>query len=181
MLPFSEDNSSSSSAAPIGPTASNPFTFEGFDGDALFPNRSKVLRPIEVLPPVGAEPTLFQKRAALRKSSGLQNFGTLSSRSDEGLTSLDDTGGMKLGKKRKRKYFGADRIDSKHQANMALTPIATTILGHRLSNSMPPVTHPPHLPTPQSSPSPPVAHPVTNLTSNCPPPVVAPRLYHKNL
>ncbi|KAK4417951.1 Transcription factor ICE1 [Sesamum alatum] len=105
MLPFSEDNyysSSSSSAAPIGPPASNPFTFEGFDA---FSNSSQVLRPLQVLPPVGAEPTLFQKRAALRQSSGFQNFGTLSSRSDEGLTSLDDDiGGMELGKKRKRKY-----------------------------------------------------------------------------
>lgn len=63
-----------------------------------------MLRPLEVLPPLGAEPTLFQKRAALRQSSGLQTFGTLSSRSDEGLTSLDDTGGMDLGKKRKRKH-----------------------------------------------------------------------------
>lgn len=106
MLPFSEDNSSSSAA--IG-GVSNAFGFEGFDSGALFPNRSKVLRPLEVLPPVGAEPTLFQKRAALRQSSGLQNFGTLSSRSDEGLTSLDDTGGMELGKKRKRKY--EDEVD----------------------------------------------------------------------
>ncbi|KAL0377243.1 UNVERIFIED_CONTAM: Transcription factor ICE1 [Sesamum radiatum] len=87
-----------------GAGASYPFGFEDFDAGAIFPNRSKVLRPLEVLPPLGAEPTLFQKRAALRHSSGLQTFGTLSSRSDEGLTSLDDTGGIELGKKRKRKY-----------------------------------------------------------------------------
>ncbi|KAL0450843.1 UNVERIFIED_CONTAM: Transcription factor ICE1 [Sesamum latifolium] len=108
MLPFSQDTSSSSSSAAAaaigGPGASNPFSFEDFDAGAIFPNRSKVLRPLEVLPPLGAEPTLFQKRAALRQSSGLQTFGTLSSRSDEGLTSLDDTGGIELGKKRKRKY-----------------------------------------------------------------------------
>ncbi|KAL0351204.1 UNVERIFIED_CONTAM: Transcription factor ICE1 [Sesamum radiatum] len=107
MLPFSQDNSSSSSSAAAaigGAGASNPFSFEDFDAGAIFPNRSKVLRPLEVLPPLGAEPTLFQKRAALRQSSGLQTFGTLSSRCDEGLTSLDGTGGMELGKKRKRKY-----------------------------------------------------------------------------
>ncbi|KAL0344186.1 UNVERIFIED_CONTAM: Transcription factor ICE1 [Sesamum angustifolium] len=107
MLPFSQDNSSSSSSAAAaigGAGASNPFSFEDFDAGAIFPNRSKVLRPLEVLPHLGAEPTLFQKRAALRQSSGLQTFGTLSSRCDEGLTSLDGTGGMELGKKRKRKY-----------------------------------------------------------------------------
>ncbi|KAL8557450.1 hypothetical protein ACS0TY_004757 [Phlomoides rotata] len=69
----------------------NAFGFEGFDGGALFTNRSKLLRPLEVSPPVGAQPTLFQKRAALRQN--------LSSKSDEVLT--DDTGG---GKKRKRSY-----------------------------------------------------------------------------
>jgi len=34
----------------------------------LFPVRSKVLRPLEVSPPVGAQPLLFQIRAALRQS-----------------------------------------------------------------------------------------------------------------
>ncbi|XP_047975386.1 transcription factor ICE1 [Salvia hispanica] len=60
--------------------------FEGFD-------RSKLLRPLEVQPSVGAQPTLFQKRAALR-----QNL------SDEGLTSVDDTGGMSMGRKRKAEF-----------------------------------------------------------------------------
>ncbi|KAL8543975.1 hypothetical protein ACS0TY_004503 [Phlomoides rotata] len=69
----------------------NAFGFEGFDDGALFTNGSKLLRPLEVSPPVGAQPTLFQKRAALRQN--------LSSKSDEVLT--DDTGG---GKKRKRSY-----------------------------------------------------------------------------
>ncbi|KAH6813821.1 basic helix-loop-helix DNA-binding superfamily protein [Perilla frutescens var. frutescens] len=89
MLPFSDDNGA----------ASNAFNFEGFDA-----SRSKLLRPLDVLPPVGAQPTLFQKRAALRQSSRLQNLGTMSSKSDEGLTSVDDTGGMELGRKRKRNY-----------------------------------------------------------------------------
>ncbi|KAL6994522.1 hypothetical protein U1Q18_012624 [Sarracenia purpurea var. burkii] len=50
----------------------NPIDLE-CSGDALILNRSKVLRPLEVLPPVGAQPTLFQKRAALRQSSGVAN------------------------------------------------------------------------------------------------------------
>ncbi|KAL5537687.1 hypothetical protein UlMin_046197 [Ulmus minor] len=33
-------------------------------------NRAKVSRPLEVFPQAGAKPTLFQKRAALRKNSG---------------------------------------------------------------------------------------------------------------
>ncbi|MCL7026372.1 hypothetical protein MKW94_001649 [Papaver nudicaule] len=62
----------------------------GFDqtpNNALFlntPNRSKTLRPLEIFPPVGAQPTLFQKRAALRQNSdkgvgGLMNLEMLSS------------------------------------------------------------------------------------------------------
>ncbi|XP_068665077.1 transcription factor ICE1-like [Aristolochia californica] len=60
----------------------NPTCFGGFDGSSpssLFLNRSKILRPLEIFPPVGAQPTLFQKRAALRQNSdkgvGLGLFG----------------------------------------------------------------------------------------------------------
>lgn len=103
MLPFSDDNAAAAAAAIGG--ASNAFNFEGFDaGGGLYHNRSKLLRPLEVRTPVGTQPTLFQKRAALRQSSRLQNLGTMSSKSDEGLTSVDDTGGMELGRKRKRNY-----------------------------------------------------------------------------
>ncbi|XP_030539457.2 transcription factor ICE1-like [Rhodamnia argentea] len=47
--------------------------FEGFEspGNPLFANRStKALRPLDVFPQTGAQPTLFQKRAALRNGSG---------------------------------------------------------------------------------------------------------------
>ncbi|XP_040987067.1 transcription factor ICE1-like [Juglans microcarpa x Juglans regia] len=37
-------------------------------GNALFMNRSKILRPLESFTSTGAQPTLFQKRAALRKN-----------------------------------------------------------------------------------------------------------------
>ncbi|KAK8716911.1 hypothetical protein V6N13_044201 [Hibiscus sabdariffa] len=47
--------------------------FEGFDvsGNAIFMNRAKILKPLEVFPPVGSPPTLFQKRAAMRQGSGV--------------------------------------------------------------------------------------------------------------
>ncbi|XVE63749.1 hypothetical protein DITRI_Ditri07aG0045100 [Diplodiscus trichospermus] len=56
--------------------------FQGFDenpGNALFLNRSKLLRPLESFPSVGAQPTLFQKRAALRKNlaDDGEDFGVL--------------------------------------------------------------------------------------------------------
>ncbi|KAE8697328.1 Transcription factor ICE1 [Hibiscus syriacus] len=45
--------------------------FQGFvenPGNSLFLSRSKLLRPLDSFPSVGAQPTLFQKRAALRKN-----------------------------------------------------------------------------------------------------------------
>ncbi|XWS32585.1 hypothetical protein CRYUN_Cryun22dG0002100 [Craigia yunnanensis] len=46
--------------------------FEDFDGsgNALFMNRAKILKPLEVFPSVGSQLTLFQKRAAMRQGSG---------------------------------------------------------------------------------------------------------------
>ncbi|KAF8400060.1 hypothetical protein HHK36_015935 [Tetracentron sinense] len=63
------------------PQADNPVGLRGFEGteNSLFLNRSKALRPLEIFPPVGSEPTLFQKRAALRHNSTpadkMGNFG----------------------------------------------------------------------------------------------------------
>ncbi|MQM17958.1 hypothetical protein Taro_050941 [Colocasia esculenta] len=52
--------------------------FGVFDGSP-FLNRSKVLRPLEIFPPVGAQPTLFQKRAAaLRQNSSVGSPGAMS-------------------------------------------------------------------------------------------------------
>ncbi|CAL0305211.1 unnamed protein product [Lupinus luteus] len=45
----------------------------GGNNKAMFLNRSKILRPLESLPPSGAQPTLFQKRAALRKNMGSES------------------------------------------------------------------------------------------------------------
>ncbi|XP_062105344.1 transcription factor ICE1-like [Humulus lupulus] len=89
LLPLSDD------ATALGGGFS-PTGFEGFDGSggALFlNNRAKVLRPLEVFPPVGAQPTLFQKRAALRQNSGgadkLGNLDISTSRFGKSLESLD--------------------------------------------------------------------------------------------
>ncbi|KAG1370207.1 transcription factor ICE1 [Cocos nucifera] len=63
MLLPPENCSGSSSGAAFNP-------FESFE-NAPFLNRSKMLRPLEIFPPVGTQPTLFQKRAAaaLRQNS----------------------------------------------------------------------------------------------------------------
>lgn len=69
-----------------------------------FSNRSnKVLRPLEVSPPVGAQPTLFQKRAALRQSSNeLGNLGISDLRTDGTWGKRENVVG-ELTMKRKRK------------------------------------------------------------------------------
>ncbi|XP_057480371.1 transcription factor ICE1-like [Actinidia eriantha] len=62
LLQFTENNRS----------ASGGFnSFQGFHeapGNSLFFNRSKMLKPLENFASIGAQPTLFQKRAALRKN-----------------------------------------------------------------------------------------------------------------
>ncbi|XP_043725189.1 transcription factor ICE1-like [Telopea speciosissima] len=83
------------------PMADNTSTvgdgFGGFEGSGnqLFLNRSKVLRPLEIFPPVGAQPTLFQKRAALRQNSATAadkagNMGFLGSKGNKGKRELDE-------------------------------------------------------------------------------------------
>ncbi|CAM8919134.1 unnamed protein product [Rhodiola kirilowii] len=49
---------------------------KGFDDvgiNGVFTNRSKLLRPLDSFPSTGAQPTLFQKRAALRKNLAMQS------------------------------------------------------------------------------------------------------------
>nr|AIT39765.1 inducer of CBF expression 1 protein [Ageratina adenophora] len=74
-FPATNNNNSNDTGDIVGPGFNPNLTgFDGFHGTvpqtSLFPARSKVLRPLEISPPVGAQPTLFQKRAALRQSSG---------------------------------------------------------------------------------------------------------------
>ncbi|KAF2311536.1 hypothetical protein GH714_024620 [Hevea brasiliensis] len=77
--------------------------FRGSDessGNTLFLNRSKLLRPLETFPSMGAQPTLFQKRAALRK-----NLGDLSGiEIDKGKREL-----TQLGKENERREKWMDR------------------------------------------------------------------------
>ncbi|KAI4348378.1 hypothetical protein L6164_009109 [Bauhinia variegata] len=87
-----------------------PTGLEGFDnsGSALFLNSSKVLRPLDVFPQVGSQPTLFQKRKALRQnSSGADKLGTLeisASRFDDSSLRLENM-------ERKRKKTDESEIE----------------------------------------------------------------------
>ncbi|XP_042445640.1 transcription factor ICE1-like [Zingiber officinale] len=58
LLPQSDNCSGSISGGAFSATGFNNFE------NSPFLNRSKLLRPLEIFPPVGAQPTLFQKRAA---------------------------------------------------------------------------------------------------------------------
>ncbi|CAL5375388.1 unnamed protein product [Camellia sinensis] len=65
LLQLAQNNST------VGAGAGVDFGFRGFEeasGNSLFLNRSKLLKPLDNFASVGAQPTLFQKRAALRKS-----------------------------------------------------------------------------------------------------------------
>ncbi|KAK9120217.1 hypothetical protein Scep_018310 [Stephania cephalantha] len=69
LMPLQDNNHNTSSSV-------NNFSqigfggFEGSGNSVLF-NRAKVLSPLEIFPSVGAQPTLFQKRAALRQNSAM--------------------------------------------------------------------------------------------------------------
>nr|ANY40007.1 transcription factor ICE1 [Phlox subulata] len=82
------------------PSINGGFSPLGFDGsgDALFLNRPKVLRPLEVSPPIGGQPTLFQKRAASQQNSG-------------GAYNLGDFRGDVNESEKKRKRIDEDEFD----------------------------------------------------------------------
>ncbi|KAF9668103.1 hypothetical protein SADUNF_Sadunf15G0093200 [Salix dunnii] len=86
-------------------------SFRGFDensGNQLFLNRSKLLRPLESYPSMGAQPTLFQKRAALRKNLGDNggNLGLLSGiERDKGKSEMTQ---ISEENDKKRKFSGGD-------------------------------------------------------------------------
>ncbi|XP_016501993.2 transcription factor ICE1-like [Nicotiana tabacum] len=71
--------------------------------NSLFLNRSKLLKPLDNFTSVGSQPTLFQKRAALRKNLANNNCG-----------SLGDFGG-EIGEKeesgKKRKWENGDELE----------------------------------------------------------------------
>ncbi|KAI3455143.1 hypothetical protein Pfo_030871 [Paulownia fortunei] len=66
------------------PQGSGGFGAFGFgegsmQGNSLFFNRSKTLKPLDNFASIGAQPTLFQKRAALRKNLGISSGSNLGS------------------------------------------------------------------------------------------------------
>ncbi|XP_057970276.1 transcription factor ICE1-like [Malania oleifera] len=71
--------------------------FRGFEegcGGSLFLNRAKLLRPLETFPSLGEQPTLFQKRAALRKNlrDNGPNLGVLGSEGGRVLNEQQENG-----------------------------------------------------------------------------------------
>lgn len=76
--------------------------FQGFDqegcsgGSSLFQNRTnKILRPLDTFPSMGEQPTLFQKRAALRKNMPISgpNLGILGSNGEDGRAKMGRNSG----------------------------------------------------------------------------------------
>lgn len=82
--------------------------------NSLFVNRSKLLRPLETFPSVGAQPTLFQKRAALRKNLA-DNGSILGGLGPEGGQVLsgveDDKGKREMGEENDRKWRNSNAED----------------------------------------------------------------------
>ncbi|KAB2002111.1 hypothetical protein ES319_D11G043500v1 [Gossypium barbadense] len=92
--------------------------FQGFNenpGNPLFLNRSKLLRPLDSFPSVGAQPTLFQKRAALRKNLADNggNFGVLSGGNINAPSGTEgDKGKKEMNKENeKKKNYNRDELE----------------------------------------------------------------------
>ncbi|KAF2590858.1 hypothetical protein F2Q70_00040023 [Brassica cretica] len=69
---------SSRSLPPPENSSFTPLEFAGV-ANGVFENRAKVLKPLEVLASSTSQPTLFQKRAAMRQSSSSKTFNSESS------------------------------------------------------------------------------------------------------
>ncbi|CAL9030697.1 unnamed protein product [Prunus brigantina] len=97
--------------------SSNFTGFRGFEdtsANALFPNRPKLLRPLDSVPDVGAPPTLFQKRVQKNLADNGGNLGVLGS--EGGLVLNHMEGGERkreMGEEneRKRKLSGGDDFE----------------------------------------------------------------------
>lgn len=87
--------------------------FEENNGNSLFFNRSKLLRPLETFPSMGAQPTLFQKRAALRKNlaDNGPNLGVLSSQMLNGIDSDKGKNEMNEDNEKRRKFGASDDLE----------------------------------------------------------------------
>ncbi|CAN8293885.1 unnamed protein product [Cochlearia groenlandica] len=67
--------------SPENITGFSPLDLGGAN-NGVFENRAKVLKPLEVLASSGSQPTLFQKRAAMRQSSSISKMCNSESSSD---------------------------------------------------------------------------------------------------
>ncbi|KAH7867473.1 hypothetical protein Vadar_033968 [Vaccinium darrowii] len=87
--------------------------FQGFHENSLFLNRSKVLKPLDNFASIGAQPTLFQKRAALRKNlaNNGTNLGVLGSEGGELLSNGEGYNGNMEVNEKKRKPMNVDDVD----------------------------------------------------------------------
>ncbi|PIA26095.1 hypothetical protein AQUCO_10000035v1 [Aquilegia coerulea] len=92
-------------------TSFNPIGFGGFESSAnsLFLNRPKVLRPLDSFPPLGAQPTLFQKRAALRQNS------------DKGMSLVGDNKGKREFEKEQQKRRRSNDEDELDDASIDIS------------------------------------------------------------
>ncbi|KAL6011761.1 hypothetical protein ACLOJK_002226 [Asimina triloba] len=81
--------------------------FEGSSENALFPNRPRVLRPLEIFPPLGAQPTLFQKRALRQNPSTADSIRPIRIEGNY----MKGSRGEEEEKDRKRKSNEEDEID----------------------------------------------------------------------
>eukprot|EP00262_Sarcandra_glabra_P013731 TRINITY_DN3873_c0_g1_i2.p1 TRINITY_DN3873_c0_g1~~TRINITY_DN3873_c0_g1_i2.p1 ORF type:complete len:348 (+),score=68.77 TRINITY_DN3873_c0_g1_i2:106-1149(+) len=101
---------------PLSEPGFDPTGFGGFESPSpnlLFSNRSKVLRPLEIFPPVGAQPTLFQKRAALRQNSSTAACGGGGGQVPVGVRIEGIKGKRELEEEneKRRKIFEEDEMD----------------------------------------------------------------------
>ncbi|KAK6147978.1 hypothetical protein DH2020_018890 [Rehmannia glutinosa] len=85
-------------------------------GNSLFFNRSKVLKPLDNFATIGAQPTLFQKRAALRKNLGnnsVSNLGSLNLGGETNHISLKSPTNVEISEEneRKRKSSSVDDLE----------------------------------------------------------------------
>ncbi|KAK4719336.1 hypothetical protein R3W88_017674 [Solanum pinnatisectum] len=93
-------NSSTTGFSPLG------FVDGSANENSLFLNRSKLLKPLDNFASNGAQPTLFQKRAALRKNLANSTGGSLGDFGGEiGQNSINGEG------ERKRKWGNGEELD----------------------------------------------------------------------
>ncbi|MCD7451815.1 inducer of cbf expression [Datura stramonium] len=86
------------------------------NANSLFLNRSKLLKPLDNFASIGAQPTLFQKRAALRKNLANNggNLGVLGGeigQSSSNLEGYDKKKEVNEMNERKRKYSNGDEFE----------------------------------------------------------------------